>query len=90
MKRKKKRFVEEFEKLSQEVIPSNYFFPYKRDTIVLWWGRRKEPIICINCEDDRQEHIINDFSKTPLSILKMLVKELTKREKIKNKVDQGV
>ena len=88
MKRKRKRLVEEFEKLLQEVIPGNYFFSYQRDTINLWWWNRKEPRIDI-CGDGHG-YIINDFSKTPLPILKVLVKELTKREKIKNKVDQGV
>jgi hypothetical protein len=89
MKRKKKRLVEEFEKLLQEVIPNNYFFSYKRDTINLWWWDGKEPMIDVNCGDG-QGYIINDFSKTPLPILKVLVKELTKREKTKNKVDQRV
>ena len=88
MKRKKKRLVEEFEKLSQEVIPSNYFFPYKRNTIVLWWWK-KEPRIDINCGGGHG-YTIDDFSKTPLPVLKMLVKELTKHEKIKNKVDQRI
>ena len=87
MKRKKKRLVEEFEKLLQKVIPGDYFFSYQRDTIDLWWWKnRKEPVIDINCEDGREYIIKDDFSKTPLPILKVLVKELTKREKIKEKV----
>lgn len=89
MKRKKKRLVEEFEKLLQKVIPNNYFFSYQRDTINLWWWEGKEPMIDINHENG-QGYIIDDFSETPLPILKVLVKGLTKREKIKNKVDQGV
>ena len=82
MKRKKKRLVEEFEKLLQEVKPANYFFPYQRDTIILWWLNGKEPRLNTKCGDGRG-YIIDDFSKTPLPILKVLVKELTKREKIK-------
>ena len=89
MKRKRKRLVEEFEKLLQEVIPADYFFPYHRDNINLWWWRGKEPMIDINYENG-QGYTISDFSKTPLPILKVLVKELTKREKIKNKVDQRI
>jgi hypothetical protein len=89
MKRKRKRLVEEFEKLLQKVIPGNYFFSYQRDTINLWWWNRKEPRIDINCGNGHG-YIIDDFSKTPLPILKVLVKELTKREKIKNKVDQRI
>ena len=89
MKRKRKKLVEEFEKLLQEVIPSSYFFSYQRDTINLWWWNRKEPRIDINCGDGHG-YIFDDFSKTPLPILKVLVKELTKREKIKNKVDQRI
>jgi hypothetical protein len=89
MKRKRKRLVEEFEKILQEVIPGNYFFSYRRDTINLWWWNRKEPRIDINCGDGHG-YIIDNFSKTPFSILKVLVKELTKREKIKNKVDQRI
>jgi hypothetical protein len=89
MKRKRKRLVEEFEKILQEVIPGNYFFSYRRDTINLWWWNRKEPRIDINCGDGHG-YITDDFYKTPLPILNVLVKELTKREKIKNKVDQGV
>ena len=87
MKRKKKRLVEEFEKLLQKVIPGDYFFSYQRDTINLWWWNRKEPVIDINYGDGRV-YIIkdDDFSKTPFPILKVLVKELTKREKIKEKV----
>ena len=83
MKRKRKRLVEGFEKLLQEVIPGSYFFSYQRDTIDLWWWNRKEPRIDINCGDGHG-YIIDDFSKTPLPILKVLC------EKIKNKVDQGV
>ena len=86
MKRKKKKLVEVFEKLLQEVIPANYFFPYQRDTINLWWWDGKEPMININ-RGNGQGYIIDDFSKTSLSILKVLVKELSKREKIKNKID---
>ena len=89
MKRKRKRFVEELERLLQEVKPGNYFFPYQRDTINLWWWEGKEPMIDID-RGNGQGCIIDDFSKTPLPILKVLVKELTKREKIKNKIDQGV
>jgi hypothetical protein len=89
MKRKRKRFVEELERLLQEVKPGNYFFPYQRDTINFWWWNKKEPRIDINCENG-QGYIIVDLSKTPLPILKVLVKELTKREKIKNKVDQRI
>lgn len=89
MKRKKKRLIEELEKLLQDVIPANYFFSYKRDTIHLRWWNGKEPRIDINCGDGHG-YITNDLSKTPHSILKVLVKELTKHEKIKNKVDQGV
>ena len=87
--KRKKRLVEEFEKLLQEVKPANYFFLYQRDTIILWWLNGKEPMLDIKCGDGRG-YIIDDFSKTPLPILKMLVKELTKREKIKNKVDQRI
>ena len=83
MKRKRKRFVEELERLLQEVKPGNYFFPYQRDTINFWWWNRKEPRIDINCGDGHG-YITDDFSKTPLPILKVLC------EKIKNKVDQGV
>ena len=86
MKRKKKRLVEEFEKLLQEVIPANYFFSYQRDTINLWWWNGKEPMIDVNCENGKG-YVIDDFSKIPLQILKVLVKELTKREKIKRKID---
>ena len=89
MKRKKKRLVEEFENLVQEVIPANYFFPYQRDTVNLWWFNGKEPVIN-TIHGDGQGCIIQDFSKIQLPILKMLVKELTKREKIKNKIDQGI
>ena len=89
MKRKKKRLVEEFDKLLQKVIPGDYFFSYLRDTINLWWWKnRKEPVIDINCGDGREYIINDDFSKTPLPILKVLVKELTKREKIKEKVGE--
>jgi hypothetical protein len=78
MKRKKKRLTEEFEELLQIVIPANYFFPYQRDTTInLWWWDGKEPMIDINGHD-----IIDDFSKIPLPILKVLVKELTKRKRI--------
>ena len=83
MKRKKKRLVEEFEKLLQKIIPGDYFFSYLQDTITLWWWNRKEPVIDISCEDGHDYIIKDDFSKTPLPILKVLVKELTKREKIK-------
>ena len=86
MKRKKKRLVEEFEKLLQKVIPGDYSFSYQRDTINLWWWNKKEPVIDINCGDGNEYIIKEDFSKTPLPILKVLVKELTKREKIKEKV----
>ena len=86
MKRKKKRLVEEFEKLLQKVIPGDYFFSYLRDTINLWWWMRREPVIYINCGDGNEYIINKDFSKTPFPILKVLVKELTKREKIKEKV----
>ena len=89
MKRNKKKYLTDFEKLLQEVIPANYFFSYQRDTINLWWWNGKEPMININCGDGHG-YIIDDFSKTPLPILKVLVKELTKREKIKNKVDQRI
>ena len=90
MKRKKKRLVEEFEKLLQEVIPANYFFSYQRDTIInLWWWEGKEPMIDIN-RGNGQGCIIDDFYETPLPILKVLVKGLTKREKIKNKIDQRI
>ena len=78
MKRKKKKLVEEIEELLQEVIPANYFFSYKQDTINLWWWNGKEPVIDINCGNG-QGCIINDFSKIPLPILKVLVKELTKQ-----------
>lgn len=88
MKRKKKRLVEEFEKLLQEVIPNNYFFSYQRDTINLWWWDGKEPMIDVNCGEDG--YIIDDFFKTPLPILTVLVKELTKREKIKRKTDRRI
>ena len=89
MKRKKRKYLTEFEKLLQEVIPGNYFFSYQRDTINLWWWNGKEPMIDIN-RGNGQGYIINDFSKTPLPILKVLMKELTKREKIKNKIDRGI
>ena len=89
MKRKKKKYLTEFEKLLQEVIPADYFFPYHRDNINLWWWGGKEPRIDINCWDGKG-YVIDNFSKTPLPILKVLVKELTKREKIKNKVDQRI
>jgi hypothetical protein len=89
MKRKRKKLVEEFEKLLQEVIPANYFFLYQRDTTIkLWWWCGEEPMIDINCGDDG--YTISDFSETPLPILKVLVKGLTKSEKIKNKVDQRI
>lgn len=83
MKRKKKRLVEKFEKLLQGVIPCNYFFSYQRDTINLWWWGGKKPMIDINYGNC----IIDNFSRTPLPILKVLVKELTKREKIKRKTN---
>ena len=83
MKRKKKRLVKEFEKLLQEVIPGNYFFPYQRDTINLWWLNGKEPEID-TIYGNGQGCIIHDFYKTPLPILKVLVKELTKRVKRSN------
>jgi hypothetical protein len=87
MKRKRKRLVEEFEKLLQEVIPTNYFFSYQQDTIIdLWWRGGREPIININYGNGKWSKI-DDFSKIPLPILKVLVKELTKREKIKDKID---
>ena len=89
VKRKKKRLVKEFEKLLQEVRPGNYFFPYQRDTINLWWWNRKEPRRDTNCGDGHG-YITDDFYKTPLPILNVLVKELTKREKIKNKIDRGI
>ena len=85
-KKKKKRLVEEFEKLLQKIIPGDYFFSYQRDTINLWWWNKKEPVITINCEDGHEYIINDDFSKTPLPILKVLVKELTKREKIKEEI----
>jgi hypothetical protein len=88
MKRKKKRLVEEFEKLLQGVIPGNYFFsyPYQQDTINLWWWGGKEPKIDIINRGNGEGYIIDDFSKTPLPVLKVLVKELTKREKKKWKM----
>lgn len=90
MKIKKKRLVEEFEKLLQEVKPGSYFFPYQRNTITLWWWNRKEPRIDINCGNGHG-YIIDDFSKTPLPILKVLMKELTKRDKeTEDKIDRGI
>lgn len=87
MKRKKKKYLAELEKLLQEVIPADYFFSYQRDTTInLWWWSGKVPMIDIKCRDGGNITICY-FPKTPLPILKVLVKELTKREKIKNKVD---
>ena len=88
MKRKKKKYLTEFEKLLQKIIPGNYFFPYQRDTINLWWWDGKDPMIDINCGNGHGYIIgIGDFFKIPLPILKVLVKELTKHEKIKDKID---
>jgi len=46
----------------------------------------KNQLIDIHCRDG-QGYIIDDFSKTPLPILKVLIKGLTKREKAKKEID---
>ena len=88
--KEEEKYLTEFEKLLQKIIPGNYFFPYQRDTINLWWWDGKDPMIDINCGDGNV-YVFNNLSKIPLNILRASIKFLNERikyEKAKRKIDQ--
>lgn len=87
VKRIKKRYLDEFFQLTSKVNRADYFFDYQENKSINLWWHGKYPTIDVR-EKKKIGYIqydtqFKDPSKIPLPILRTLVTELAKREKIK-------
>ena len=87
VKRIKKRYLDEFFQLTSKATRADYFFDYQENKYINLWWHGKYPTIDVR-EKKKMGYIqydtqFKDPSKIPLPILRTLVTELAKREKIK-------